>query len=236
MTKKSDVMLTLNEHFQKCKEQLKPRDHLLGYYDKDKVYRVIYDGVHFRLFSKKERYNNKITWDSVVDEVATYDSIEDFFDNFMADQNWYKVYRPINFDFGKDKLIAKSIIDFHNDFVRKQFEVSDYKIIHNWMNFVYTNSINRSEYKQYCSNCKETVAYNARYPKYICEACVAKLTDNNGRQIVYYNTELMGHGCQGYYKNTIPIEKFNSNLGYIDSNVFYAQEAYFGGIVVQLKE
>jgi len=228
--------LTLKEHFQRCKEQLEPKDILFRYYDKNKVYKVVYDGIDFPLCSKNEIYSSETSWDSVTDEVAIFDSIEDFWTMFIENQNWYKVNRPINHDFGKDKLLAKPIIDFHNEFVQQNFKGADYKILHTWMNYVYTNSIKRSEYKQYCANCKDMVPYNARYPKYICGACVAKLTDKDKRQIVFYNTELMGHGCQWFYTDTIPPEKNNSNLGYINQIVFYAQEAYLGGIVVQLKE
>jgi hypothetical protein len=77
---------------------------------------------------------------------------------------------------------------------------------------------------------------NARYPKYICGDCTELLTDSEGRKVEYFNTELLGHGCQGYYVNTEQREKYDSTTCYIKDKIFYAEEAYFGGIVIQLKE
>jgi len=93
--------------------------------------------------------------------------------------------------------------------------------------------------KQYCPNCNKQVNVYARYPKYICKDCVKLLTDKSGRLVAYGNeredTISFGHGCQGYYQDNTT-ENYNSNISYINQSSYEAQEARFGGIVVQLKE
>jgi len=85
--------------------------------------------------------------------------------------------------------------------------------------------------EQYCPICKATVANSGRYPKYICSQCSEKITDKSGEQICFANTELLGYGCQGYYKKND--KKYNSNFCYVNGIECYAKEAYFGGIVIE---
>ncbi len=90
-----------------------------------------------------------------------------------------------------------------------------------------------SEPKQFCGHCEKEVAYNALYPKYLCSECCAKLTDSEGRAVVFSNTGFMGTGCQGYYRNSESQKLYNSNICYIEKEKFVADEAKFGGIVIQ---
>ncbi len=91
----------------------------------------------------------------------------------------------------------------------------------------------KNEPKQFCGHCEKEVAYNARYPKYLCSECCSKLTDSEGRTVVFSNTGFMGTGCQGYYKNTEAQELYNSTICYIEKEKFVADEEKFGGIVIQ---
>lgn len=52
----------------------------------------------------------------------------------------------------------------------------------------------------------------------------------------FYNSHFGGYGCQGYYVETEPKEKYDSNICYIGDEEYYAEEARFGGIVIQKKE
>lgn len=96
-----------------------------------------------------------------------------------------------------------------------------------------TNSFDK---KQSCPNCCQSVKPNSRYPKYICPNCVKLITDEKGKRVSYYNTHLLGYGCQGYYVDNEQNEKYNSNICFIGNKIFFAQEARFGGIVIQKKE
>jgi hypothetical protein len=90
--------------------------------------------------------------------------------------------------------------------------------------------------KQNCSNCGIEVGYFGRYPKYICGVCVEKITDKEGSSLAFYNTDFPGVGCQGYYIDVNPIEKYKSNICFIGNQEFFAEEGRFGGIVIQKKK
>lgn len=62
-----------------------------------------------------------------------------------------------------------------------------------------------------------------------------KKPDSEGRKVEFYNSEFGGFGVQGYYLDTEEEEKYNSKICYIDGKEFYAEEARFGGIVIQRK-
>jgi len=234
--KKLESKLTLDQHYAKCLDNLKPNDLIYKYCSKNKVYKLVFQENQFHLFTKDEMMNRDLNWDTVSQKKATYNLVDDFWKDLTSDPNWLETYQTVPFNFGTDKLIAKSIIQYHNDLVKGEFETSKYKLFHKWKNGVFTDTIKRSEYKQYCSNCKKLVFHNARYPKFICDDCTELITDKEGRRIEFYNTELLGHGCQGYYIGTEQKEKYDSNIGYLYNKEVFAEEAHFGGIVIQLKE
>ncbi len=228
--------LTLDQHFHKCLSALKKDDIILKFCEHKTVYKLIYNGSEFQLFSKIELINRELDWESNFTLLQYFSSINDFWKFMTNEIDWYIKFTPIDHAFGTDKLIAKLIVDFHNNFVYDDFETADYRILQKWMNSVYTESIKRSEYKQYCSNCKALTSHNSRYPKHICKNCYELISDSNGRKVEFFNTELMGHGCQGYYKGTEQKERYNSNIVYIDDKEYIAEEAYFGGIVLRKNE
>ena len=91
------------------------------------------------------------------------------------------------------------------------------------------------EIKQFCPNCKNEVNRSGRYKSYLCDNCKEIITDLGQNPIVFYNTELMGQGCQGYLKGKNETEK-TKHIGtscYIQQIEYFAKEAYFGGIVIQ---
>jgi len=233
---KLEAKLTLDEHYTKCLKNLKPNDLIYKFCSKSQVYKLVYSGNEYHLLFKDEIMNRDLDWDTVSQLKSTFNSVNEFWKDLTSDPDWLETYQPVQFNFGSEKLIAKSIIQYHNDLVKGEFETSKYKLFHRWKNGVFTDTIKRSEYKQYCANCKKSVFNNARYPKYICDDCTDLITDKEGRRIEFYNTEPLGHGCQGYYIGTEQKEKYASNIGFIDNKEVYAEEAHFGGIVIQLKE
>jgi hypothetical protein len=86
--------------------------------------------------------------------------------------------------------------------------------------------------KQFCPICQKEVGANERYPKYICGECSSKTTDIEGRPVDFFNSTLIGTGCQGKYKDSTS-EIYNSNHCYINGILCIAEEARFGGIVIQ---
>lgn len=87
--------------------------------------------------------------------------------------------------------------------------------------------------KQTCPSCYAELVFSERYPGMICYKCGAKLTDIKGRKVEYCNVNPPGTGCQGYYSDSNWTEKYDSDICYIGNDEFFAQEARFGGIVVQ---
>ena len=86
---------------------------------------------------------------------------------------------------------------------------------------------------QYCPICHKAVSYSGRYPRYVCKNCFEKTTDNQGRKVEFYNKEVMGFGCKGYYvKDGNTDQPYETNTCYIDGVKCCAEAAYFGGIVI----
>lgn len=84
---------------------------------------------------------------------------------------------------------------------------------------------------QFCPVCKQAVeVVSLRYPDYVCNDCILSATDKQGREVVFYNSDVFGHGCAGKYRDNG--EDYLSNICYIRGIVCEANEAYMGGIVV----
>ena len=188
------------------------------------------------MFTKVEKLQPELDWNSINKTIGEFKTIDHFWDYLSKMEDWYKVYYPLPLPYGSNQLLAKHIISFHNDFVSRPFNTTDYKRLHSWLNAIFTNEIDMEAYKQFCSNCKSPVTYTPRYPKYICHTCTDLLSDASGRKVSFFNPEMVGHGCQGYYTDATPPEVYPFNIAYIGKKEFYAQEARFGGIVVQIKD
>ena len=83
-----------------------------------------------------------------------------------------------------------------------------------------------------CPICSKSLTLYERYPKYVCPECAEKTCDAGGRRVAFQNLDFAG-GCGGFYPDTK--EKYPSQDCYIDGIPCYADEARFGGIVVQVK-
>ncbi|OCQ91711.1 hypothetical protein BCD67_09425 [Oscillatoriales cyanobacterium USR001] len=88
---------------------------------------------------------------------------------------------------------------------------------------------------QICPICNASVHPFPRYPKYICEDCRKKATDMNGRRLNFYNESMFG-GYVAYYWDSNNAEEYNSHECYIDGIKCWADEARFGGIVIEVVE
>ena len=84
----------------------------------------------------------------------------------------------------------------------------------------------------HCPICSKPLDLYERYPRYVCQECAAKTCDAAGRPVSFRNLSFEG-GCEGYYPDTD--KKYPSDECFIDGRACTAQEARFGGIVVQVK-
>ncbi|MEC7120077.1 MAG: hypothetical protein VXW65_09275 [Pseudomonadota bacterium] len=91
-----------------------------------------------------------------------------------------------------------------------------------------------SHIEQHCPICQKSIKPSARYPHYICGDCCERAIDQQGRAIEFYNTNWNGSGCQAHDKQTQQPLEHHGVACWIDGQHCYAQEAYFGGIVIRL--
>jgi hypothetical protein len=88
---------------------------------------------------------------------------------------------------------------------------------------------------QLCPICRQEVKYNSRYPKYVCAICKDTTTDENGRKVIFYSSDLnedvLTDELAGIYEHTK--EKYSSNICYIRGAKCHARIARFGGIVIE---
>ena len=73
-----------------------------------------------------------------------------------------------------------------------------------------------------------------RYPDYLCRACVARASTSDGRRLVLVNTSLTGGFAARYADDEELCEEVTvTHIVYVDGVRCWADEARFGGIVVQ---
>lgn len=84
--------------------------------------------------------------------------------------------------------------------------------------------------KQVCPICQAPTMANPRYPNYLCHNCANEVTTKNGESITFYNIDASG-GIIAYFTGTVQV--YPSQECYINGIKLYAQEARFGGIVIQ---
>jgi hypothetical protein len=177
-----------------------------------------------------------------------FESITKLWEFITQNKKWYLEYRPSQIKNIESYIeeIVPLIVKTTNELRRKiEFSNNENFIIAEWDNLVLRHKekseLLLKESKKlttYCSNCgiEMGLGLNQRYPKSICGICSKEVTDIDERNVEFYNTQIGGNGCQGYYSGTGQKEKYDSNLCYINGKEFYAEEARFGGIVIQLKE
>lgn len=85
---------------------------------------------------------------------------------------------------------------------------------------------------QQCAHCGKPVPLTPRYPRTICDACRALLTDAAGRPVEFFNEDAFG-GLIGFYAGTNQQEPYPALECYIGTAQFHAQEGRFGGVVIE---
>ncbi|MHC5778891.1 hypothetical protein [Nostoc sp.] len=81
-----------------------------------------------------------------------------------------------------------------------------------------------------CPICSTPTRYFSRYPRAVCNTCYSKASDAQGRKLSFFNTSMSG-GFEGIVSETK--EKYESQICYIEGVRCWAEEARFGGIVIE---
>jgi hypothetical protein len=83
---------------------------------------------------------------------------------------------------------------------------------------------------QHCPACGDDVPSNSRYPRYLCRTCAASVTSSDGRLLRFSNTNACG-GFVAHFADTG--EEHRSHLCMVNGLVCWADEARFGGTVIE---
>lgn len=86
-----------------------------------------------------------------------------------------------------------------------------------------------------CPICRTRMNFSARYPRAVCNTCKRKTKTGDGRKIIFHNIDAQG----GFISYINPGAGQQPIVGeehscYINSCLCRADEARFGGIVVQV--
>lgn len=84
--------------------------------------------------------------------------------------------------------------------------------------------------KQFCPICSAEVRIVSRHPNYVCHRCAAKASSADGRRLYFCNENLSG-GFLAFYADTD--ESYDSHICFIEDVRCRADEARFGGIVIE---
>ncbi|RZJ69323.1 MAG: hypothetical protein EOO45_13725 [Flavobacterium sp.] len=211
----------------------KKEDLILQYADGTKLHKLMRYSDGYKLMSADDNTDYKA---GKFKPVRDFESFDDFWTFFISDAKWFLNY-PQQGEVSYDTVnLAPNILSETNKVrISGNFTFSEYERLHQWDNFIYKN-VKPDDFIQPCFNCRNNVHYNPRYPKYICGQCQSLLTDATGRPVEYFNTGWSGTGCKGYFAGTNQKEEYNSDTCYIADKSFTAEEARFGGIVIQAKE
>ena len=82
-----------------------------------------------------------------------------------------------------------------------------------------------------CPVCDKNMLHFERYPNMICNECIELTVNKNNESIKFYNIDHTG----GFISIVNDI-KGEEHECYVNNHKCYADEARFGGIVVQLSE
>jgi len=84
---------------------------------------------------------------------------------------------------------------------------------------------------QFCPICRTPVSANPRYPKYLCSDCVERADDGSGNRLIFFQSSPDGRYAARY---AVSGESYASHECFVDEQKCWADEARFGGVVVQL--
>ena len=88
--------------------------------------------------------------------------------------------------------------------------------------------------KHTCPICHAPMSFSLRYPRAVCSQCAAQAGNERGELLDFYNETLPGSGFRAVVRETG--EPHRSHICYIRGIRCYADEARFGGIVIQVLE
>ncbi|MGH1338069.1 MAG: hypothetical protein ACRBFS_18250 [Aureispira sp.] len=240
---KIEALPTLEEYHIQALKALKPSTVLLYYWEQESLFQLFFQQQELLLRKATNWSTNKPINELTFQTVQTFEEVEQFSATFLRNKQWYLHHKP--FYQWKDQMqfaiLKKPLIDFFNE-LRQQhaFTFEEYKQLQEWDHFIYQKrTLKPNTYQQYCPTCKQSVPYRPRYPKSICASCSAlPIIDEEGLRLSFYNTGLSGGLKIVYQQEGVTLKEETNQLEklcFLEGTPLLAQEAKFGGIVIQTK-
>ncbi|WP_072961366.1 hypothetical protein [Chryseobacterium arachidis] len=236
--RKETEKLSLSDLESIHKAVLKKDEPIISFFDEFYRYKLIYTGIHFEILIYS--LNGKDS-ESIPAKLSTFLNIEDFWKEVTADPNWFMALSIHQQESLQPFVLSRKVIETLNSLKKeKELSYGQHEKIYAWEKVFIHPDLKAGKVKQFCSNCTKEVKYNLRYPKYICSICSSKdKYSQEGMLLEFYNTDLSG-GLKIIYKdihgNVLREDDSKAEfLCLIDGKEFTAQEARFGGIVIQKK-
>jgi hypothetical protein len=85
-----------------------------------------------------------------------------------------------------------------------------------------------------CPICQTLMSYSERYPKALCNAHYDECIDIEGRKVTYSNEGFHGGFVSEHFVNDNLVETAKDGCCAVRGVICFAQEARFGGIVIQV--
>lgn len=217
-----------NEKHEEYLKELLENEIVFQFTKENLIYQLRKNNQKFSLYegeipSRREDYNNLILEEFRED----FNSIDEFWNQFKSVKRWFSEIGVSRIN----RVMEKFIITSHNQILeQEELTYKEHEKMNSWMNRCFNKEIERNVYWQFCSNYKERVYYNPRYPKHACRNCVSLIKDELGNRLDYKNTHEL-YGSRFRLKSNQKEIKI-----YINDDEYWAEEARFGGVVHQKKE
>lgn len=168
--------------------------------------------------------------------VEAFSSIEGFWSAFSKIDFWNK-YKCKSLH----PVLHKFVIASHNQVVKERvLSFHENELLYSWVQLACNDKIKKNVYWQFCSRCRKRVMYFPRYPKRICGECSnLDVFDENGYKLSFSNAGFGGGFIAKYYQGETLVKETNDEWGkvcFIEGKKYIADEARFGGIVIQMAD
>lgn len=244
--KKHLKALELSEYpeiqYEKHLRELNEGDIVIQYFDDKEVFELKFEHGKFNL-KNSSKPTNSYDWDNNDSmTIESFSKLDEFWNHlttkisklvsiFNRQKPWFIEYNLRI----KSHVIDKFIIKEHNQIVQSRLvPYAEYKRLQGWINTSTNKDLERSVFWQFCSNCRDRVYYNPRYPNHACRKCVKSIIDSEGNKLDYRDTHELEY-VNGKEKILLKDTKKEVSI-FLKGQEYHASEARFGGIVHQLKE
>jgi hypothetical protein len=225
---KEEAKCTAKELSTKTEKNIIDGDIVFAWKENDRQFFLHFEGKNFVLNEKNsnEKLLNK----------RYFETFELFWEFFSENKTWFlqRFFLPLPEPEKRFLAVFYVISSLREAKKMLILPSKEAYALYSWEQHFQSEELKKTEFVQFCPECKAEVFYFPRYPNYLCSACTALLTDKKGKKVAFYNEGMYG-GCIGFYLDNEgnTSNKYEKDSAFIGEKEFYAQEGRFGGIVIQ---